>query len=33
MEGMIDKLTSIEARFEELNQLLAQGNTDYQKMV
>ena len=33
MEGMIDKLTSIEARFEELDQLLAQGNTDYQRMV
>lgn len=33
MEGMIEKIASIEARFEELNALLAQGNADYQRMV
>ncbi len=33
MEGMMDKITSIEARFEELNQMLGEGSGDYQRMV
>ncbi len=33
MEGMMDKISSIEARFEELNQLLGEGSGDYQRMV
>lgn len=33
MEGMLEKIASIEARFEELNQLLGEGAADYQRMV
>lgn len=33
MEGMMEKIASIEARFEELNQLLGESGGDYQKMV